>query len=59
MAVMKLIVRNTAISREYDDDDPIWSLVTEKRERQMLADAQRDLAIKAEELSRTQITERG
>lgn len=49
----------TSLVRKYELDDPIWKLPQEKRERQALADAQRDLAVLADQLAQTKVTERG
>lgn len=57
--VVRLRVGLTTIMREYHTDDPIWSLVTEKAHRQLLADVQRDLAKEADKRAKTKVTERG
>lgn len=50
---------NCIIVRLYDENDPIWQLPEEKRERQLLADAQRDLIQEADRRSAEQVTVRG
>jgi hypothetical protein len=47
------------VSVTYAEDDPIWNLAPEKQERKALADAQRALALKADELAQTKVVERG
>jgi hypothetical protein len=50
---------NMIITRTYPDDDLIWGLPQEKRERKAIADCRRDLAVMADELSHEQVVVRG
>ena len=49
----------TKIQRAYPLDDPIWKLPREKQERKLIADAQRELTMLADQLAQTKVTERG
>jgi hypothetical protein len=59
MSTIEIIVGRTRLIRDYAPDDSIWSLPEEKRERQALADAQRDLAMGADRLAQTPYAVRG
>lgn len=49
----------TLIGRDYSADDPIHKLPPEKRERQVIADVQRALTKRADELCAEPVTVRG
>lgn len=59
MPVVAVVLGGTRIERDYPAKDPIWSLPEEKRERQAVADAQRDLAAGADRLAMTPYAIRG
>jgi hypothetical protein len=59
MPVVTVVIGGTRLERDYPERDPIWSLPEEKRERQAVADAQRDLAAGADALSMTPYAIRG
>lgn len=59
MRTIEIVVGNTKISRSYGDDDLIWGLPPEKRERKLVADTQRDLIEEADRLANTPYAVRG
>jgi hypothetical protein len=59
MRGVKVQTGQLTVTRFYPDEDAIWSLPLEKRQRKLIADAQRDLALEADRLSNEKIVERG
>lgn len=59
MRGIRLTFGDVTIVRFYGEDNPIWNLPQEKRERQLVADVQRELSAEADRLAQIKIVERG
>lgn len=49
----------TVIYRHYEPNDPIWNLDQEKRKRQAMADAHRDIILAADAVVNIKVVDRG